>query len=86
MVEVAWNANYAYFIVEKLERHFVMKATGKRVVDRYPHLQDGAERREMLVRNAVGSARVEGIIRIDEKRLHKSLDAVAMETGATPLL
>ena len=62
-----------------------MKATGKRVVDRYPHLQDGAERREMLVRNAVGSARVEGI-RVDKKRLRNSLGAAAMETGATPLL
>ena len=86
MVEVVWNANYAYSNVEKQKRYFVMKATGKRVVDRYPHLQDSAKLREMLVRNAVGSARVEGIIRIDEKRLHKSLDAVAMETGATPLL
>ena len=82
---MAWNATYAYFIVEKLKRYFVMKATGKRVVDRYPHLQDGAERREMLVRNAVGSARVEGI-RVDEKQLRNSLSAAAMETGATPLL
>jgi len=85
VVEVAWNANYAYFVVEKLKRYFVMKATGKRVVDRYPHLQDGAEHQEMLVRNAVGSARVEGI-RVDEKRLRNSISAAAMETGATPLL
>jgi len=47
----------------------IMKATGKRIVDRYPHLQDGAERQQMLVRNAVGSARVEGI-RADARRLH----------------
>ena len=80
---MAWNTNYAYFIEEKLKRYFVMKATGKRVVDRYPHLQDGAERQEMLVRNAVGSARVEGI-KVDEKRLRNSLGAAAMETG-TPL-
>ena len=82
---MAWNANYAYFIAEKLKRYFVMKATDKRVVDRYPHLQDGAERQEMLVRNAVGSARVEGI-RVDEKRLRNSLSAAAVETEATPLL
>ena len=79
---MAWNANYAYFIVEKLKRYFVMKASGKRVVDRYPHLQDGAERQEMLVRNAVGSARVEGI-RVDEKRLRNSLSPSAKETGTT---
>ena len=62
-----------------------MKATGKRIVDRYPHLREGAERQQMLVRNAVGSARVEGI-RVDEKRLRNSLGAAAMEIGATPLL
>ncbi|TGE23953.1 hypothetical protein E5K00_01690 [Hymenobacter aquaticus] len=38
-----------------------MKANAKRIVDRFPHLRDSAERQQMLVRNAVGSARVEGI-------------------------
>ncbi|WP_035558089.1 hypothetical protein [Hymenobacter sp. IS2118] len=85
MVEVARNMDYAYSFVEMQKRYFIMKATGKRVVDRYPHLQDGFTRREMLVRNAVGSARVEGI-RVDEKRLRNSLGAVALETRATPLL
>ncbi|WP_375435032.1 hypothetical protein [uncultured Hymenobacter sp.] len=61
-----------------------MKATGKRIVDRYPHLQDGAERQQMLVRNAVGSARVEGI-RADEKRLRSTVGASAKESGATRL-
>lgn len=61
-----------------------MKATGKRIVDRYPHLQDGVERRQMLVRNAVGSARVEGIS-VDEKRLHSTVEASAMESGAVHL-
>ena len=51
-----------------------MKTTGKRIVDRYPHLQDSAELREMLVRNAVGSARVEGI-EVDVKRLRDVIDA-----------
>ena len=58
-----------------------MKTAGKRIVDRYPHLQDGAERQQMLVRNAVGSARVEGI-RVDEKRLRNTVGASAMESGA----
>lgn len=62
-----------------------MKATGKRIVNCYPHLKDSIELREMLVRNAVGSARVEGI-RVDEERLRNLLAAAAMETGATPLL
>jgi len=60
----------------------MMKATGKRIVDRYPHLQEGAERQQMLVRNAVGSARVEGI-RADERRLHSAVGASATESGAT---
>ena len=38
-----------------------MKSSNLRITDRYPHLRDSAARREMLVRNAVGSARVEGI-------------------------
>ena len=61
-----------------------MKATGKRIVDRYPHLQDGAERQQMLVRNAVGSARVEGI-RADARRLHSVVGASTTESGATRL-
>ena len=61
-----------------------MKATGKRIVDRYPHLKDGAERQQMLMRNAVGSARVEGIS-VDEKRLRNAVAASARKTGATHL-
>ena len=61
-----------------------MKATGKRIVDRYPHLQEGAERQQMLVRNAVGSARVEGIS-VDEKRLRNTVGASVMESGAVHL-
>lgn len=61
-----------------------MKATGKRIVDRYPHLQDGAERQQMLVRNAVGSARVEGIS-VDEGRLRNTVAAAATESGAAHL-
>lgn len=70
-------------MVEKAHTKITMKATGKRIVDRYPHLQDGAGLREMLVRNAVGSARVEGI-KVDKKRLRDAMDA-AMQTDATPL-
>ena len=60
-----------------------MKAAGKRIVDRYPHLREGAERQQMLVRNAVGSARVEGM-HVDEKRLRGTV-AAAREAGAAPL-
>ena len=58
-----------------------MKATGKRIVDRYPHLREGSARQRMLVRNAVGSARVEGI-RADEERLRRTLETAVKETGA----
>ncbi len=61
-----------------------MKATGKRIVDRYPHLREGAERQQMLVRNAVGSARVEGIW-ADEGRLRKTVGILVRETGAERL-
>lgn len=61
-----------------------MKATGKRIVDRYPHLQEGAARQHMLVRNAVGSARVEGIS-VDEKRLRSTVADSAMKSGAAHL-
>jgi len=71
-------------MVEKADTKITMKATGKRIVDRYPHLQDSAGLREMLVRNAVGSARVEGI-EVDEKRLRDAMDA-ATETKGKSLL
>ncbi len=61
-----------------------MKATGKRIVDRYPHLREGAARQQMLVRNALGSARVEGI-RADEGRLRKTVGTSTTETRATRL-
>lgn len=61
-----------------------MKATGKRIVDRYPHLREGAARQQMLVRNALGSARVEGI-RADEGRLRKTVGTSVTETRATRL-
>lgn len=59
-----------------------MKTTGKRIVDRYPHLQEGAARQQMLVRNALGSARVEGI-RADEERLRQTMGTSVTETRAT---
>ncbi|RTQ47203.1 hypothetical protein EJV47_20120 [Hymenobacter gummosus] len=49
-----------------------MKTTVKRITDRFPHLRDSAARQQMLVRNAVGSAQVEGI-RPDEARLREAV-------------
>ncbi len=48
----------------------LMKPTAKAqlVTERHPHLRDSEARRQMLVRNAVASARVEGIA-ADERRL-----------------
>ena len=45
-----------------------MKPAAKLVTERYPHLRDSEARRQMLVRNAAASARVEGIV-ADERRL-----------------
>gem|GEM_PF-5167347 len=53
-----------------------MKPTNQRITDRYPHLRDGAARQQMLIRNAVGSARVEGI-EPDEARLQRAVAATA---------
>ena len=53
-----------------------------RVTDRFPHLHDGVERRQMLVRNAVASARIEGI-EPDESRLREVL-AAAPTMAARP--
>lgn len=47
-----------------------MKTTSGRIVDQYPHLRDGVERKQMLLRNAIGSARIEGI-RPDEAQLQQ---------------
>lgn len=58
-----------------------METFGKRIVDRYPHLREGAERQQMLVRNAIGSARVEGI-RPDESRLRRVATGAAKAPGA----
>jgi hypothetical protein len=60
-----------------------MKATAQRIVDRFPHLRDSAQRRQMLVCNAVASARIEGI-QPDESRLREILDTPAKaEQSAT---
>ena len=53
-----------------------------RVTDRFPHLRDGAGRRQMLVRNAVASANIEGI-QPDEDRLREVLEA-APTTAVRP--
>jgi hypothetical protein len=58
-----------------------METSGKRIVDRYPHLREGAERQQMLVRNAIGSARVEGI-RPDESRLRRAVTSATKAPGA----
>ena len=58
------------------------KPTAPRVTNRFPHLRDGVERRQMLVRNAVASARIEGI-EPDESRLREVL-AAAPTTAARP--
>ncbi|NVO30690.1 hypothetical protein [Hymenobacter lapidiphilus] len=55
-----------------------MKPTAQRITDRYPHLRDGAERRQMLVRNAVASAQIEGI-QPDEARLRVVVQQVTPE-------
>jgi hypothetical protein len=57
-----------------------MKATGQRIVDRYPHLRDGVERQQMLVRNALASAQVEGI-HPDESRLRALVQASPTESA-----
>lgn len=49
-------------------------------MNRYPHLRDGAERQQMLVRNALGSALVEGI-RPDESRLKNLAKAAPTESA-----
>lgn len=45
-----------------------MESTANLITDRHPHLRDSEARRQMLVRNAVASARVEGIV-ADERHL-----------------
>lgn len=57
-----------------------MKATGQRIVDRFPHLREGVERQQMLVRNAVGSAQVEGI-QPDEARLKALVQTPATKSA-----
>ncbi len=51
-----------------------MPVSNQRIIDRHPQLRDAATRRQMLVRNAVGSARVEGI-EPDEARLQQAVAA-----------
>ena len=50
-----------------------------RITDRFPHLRDSAGRRQMLVRNAVASANIEGI-QPDEDRLREVLAASTTAT------
>jgi hypothetical protein len=60
-----------------------MKTQSEKVIDQYPHLRDGTQRQQMLVRSAVGSARIEGI-QLDEQQLRQAVGFKLSQPEAAP--